>query len=41
MLRYGLLISSGSAGAPEEVLLGDRFMQLAGAVWLVMLALGL
>jgi decaprenyl-phosphate phosphoribosyltransferase len=41
MLRYGLLVSSGVAGAPEEVLLGDRFMQLAGAVWLAMLALGL
>jgi decaprenyl-phosphate phosphoribosyltransferase len=41
MLRYGLLVSGGGAGAPEEVLFGDRFIQFAGAVWLLMLALGL
>ncbi len=41
MLRYGLVVSSGGAGAPEEVLFADRFMHLAGAVWLAMLALGL
>ncbi len=41
MLRYGLLVSSGGAGAPEEVLFGDRFIQLTGGVWLTMLALSL
>jgi decaprenyl-phosphate phosphoribosyltransferase len=41
MLRYGLLVSGGAAGAPEEVLFGDRFIQVAGAVWLATLLLGL
>jgi decaprenyl-phosphate phosphoribosyltransferase len=41
MLRYGLLVSGGEAGAPEEILFGDRFIQVAGAVWLATLALGL
>jgi decaprenyl-phosphate phosphoribosyltransferase len=41
MLRYGLVVSEGGAGAPEEILFADRFMQLAGAVWLALLALSL
>jgi decaprenyl-phosphate phosphoribosyltransferase len=41
MLRYGLVVSGGGAGAPEEILFGDRFIQVAGAVWMAMLALGL
>jgi decaprenyl-phosphate phosphoribosyltransferase len=41
MLRYGLLVSGGEAGAPEEILFADRFMQVAGALWLATLALGL
>jgi decaprenyl-phosphate phosphoribosyltransferase len=41
MLRYGLLVSTGRAGAPEDVLFGDRFMQLTGAVWVTALVLGL
>jgi decaprenyl-phosphate phosphoribosyltransferase len=41
MLRYGLLVSRGAAGAPEDVLFGDRFMQLMGVVWVTTLALGL
>lgn len=41
MLRYGLLVSTGGAGAPEEILFGDRFMQFTGVVWVTTLALGL
>ena len=41
LLRYGLLVTGGRGGAPEEVLLGDRFMQVTGVVWLAMFGLGL
>jgi decaprenyl-phosphate phosphoribosyltransferase len=40
LLRYGLLITQGRCGAPEEVVFSDRFMQIAGATWLVMFGLG-
>jgi decaprenyl-phosphate phosphoribosyltransferase len=40
VLRYGLLVSRGDGDAPEQILFGDRFMQLAGATWLVMFGLG-
>ncbi len=38
--RYGALIRAGSGEAPEDVLLHDRVLQVAGAVWLVLFALG-
>ncbi len=41
LLRYGLLVTGGRAGAPEEVLFGDRFIQLTGLAWLLTFALGL
>jgi decaprenyl-phosphate phosphoribosyltransferase len=41
LLRYGLLVTGGHGGAPEEIMLSDRFMQLAGLGWLVAFALGL
>jgi decaprenyl-phosphate phosphoribosyltransferase len=41
ILRYGLLVSAGEAAAPEDVFFGDRFIQIAGAVWLATLALSL
>lgn len=41
LLRYGLLVSGGRGGAPEEILLGDRFIQLAGVAWVVTFGLGL
>ena len=41
MLRYGLLVSAGDGGAPEAILLRDRFIGLAGVTWLAMFALGL
>jgi decaprenyl-phosphate phosphoribosyltransferase len=40
MLRYGLLITAGSGAAPEEILFGDRFIQVVGAAWLVLFASG-
>jgi decaprenyl-phosphate phosphoribosyltransferase len=40
ILRYGLIVTNGRGGAPEQVLFEDRFTQLAGAAWLVMFALG-
>ena len=41
LLRYLLLVSGGRGGAPEEVLFGDRFMQLAGFAWVLTFAGGL
>ncbi len=41
LLRYGLLVTGGRGGAPEEIMLGDRFMQLTGLAWLLTFALGL
>jgi decaprenyl-phosphate phosphoribosyltransferase len=40
LLRYGKLIGSGAGEAPEEMLLGDRWLIVAGAVWLVVFGLG-
>ncbi|MGI9185210.1 MAG: decaprenyl-phosphate phosphoribosyltransferase [Solirubrobacteraceae bacterium] len=41
LLRYGLLVTGGRGGAPEEILLRDRFIQLTGVAWLLTFALGL
>jgi len=41
LLRYGLLVSGGQGGAPEEILLGDGFVQLAGLAWVLTFALSL
>lgn len=41
LLRYGLLITRGRCGAPEEIMFSDRFTQVVGAIWLVMFALGI
>ena len=40
LLRYVALVRGGSGEAPEELLLGDRVLQLAGIAWLVLFALG-
>ena len=34
MLRYAVDIDSGSAGEPEGIVLGDRVLQVLGALWL-------
>ena len=41
LLRYGLVVTDGGGGAPEEIMLGDRFMQLVGLAWVLMFGLGL
>lgn len=38
--RYGALIGRGRGEAPEDLLLSDRLLQIAGAAWLVLFALG-
>jgi decaprenyl-phosphate phosphoribosyltransferase len=38
--RYGALIAAGRGESPEDVLLSDRLLQVAGAVWLILFALG-
>lgn len=40
LLRYGVLIGAGKGESPEELLLHDRLLQLSGAAWLVLFALG-
>lgn len=41
LLRYGLVVTDGRGGAPEEIVLGDRFMQVVVLVWALMFGLGL
>jgi decaprenyl-phosphate phosphoribosyltransferase len=41
LLRYLLLVSGGRGAAPEEVLFGDRFMQLVSLGWLLSLTPGM
>jgi decaprenyl-phosphate phosphoribosyltransferase len=40
VLRFALDIDRGDAGAPEDIALGDRVLQLAAVAWLVMFGLG-
>jgi decaprenyl-phosphate phosphoribosyltransferase len=40
MLRYLLILEQGHGGAPEEIFLTDRTLQLIGVVWVVLFALG-
>jgi decaprenyl-phosphate phosphoribosyltransferase len=39
LLRYNELVHRGTGEAPEDVLLSDRPLQLAGLAWLVLFAL--
>ena len=39
LARYGTLIRSGRGETPEDLLIGDRILQVAGAAWLVLFAL--
>ncbi len=38
--RYGKHVRAGEGEAPEDLVLGDRWLLLAGAVWLALFALG-
>lgn len=40
LLRYGVLLRAGEGEAPEDLVLGDRWLMLAGAAWLAVFALG-
>jgi decaprenyl-phosphate phosphoribosyltransferase len=40
-LRYALLIERGQGGAPEDVVLADRPLLVLGALWVVIVAIGL
>jgi decaprenyl-phosphate phosphoribosyltransferase len=40
ILRYALVVDQGGGGAPEEVVLSDRVLQVVGVIWLVTFALG-
>jgi len=41
ILRYALIVERGEAGAPEDVVLGDRPLQVLGAIWAALLVVGL
>jgi decaprenyl-phosphate phosphoribosyltransferase len=38
--RYAFLLDQGQGGQPEDVILGDRTLQVLGALWLICFALG-
>lgn len=40
ILRYALTVERGGGGAPEEVVLSDRMLQLLGVAWLACFAIG-
>jgi decaprenyl-phosphate phosphoribosyltransferase len=40
VLRYALVVDQGGGGAPEEVVLSDRVLQLVGLVWIILFGLG-
>lgn len=40
LLRYAVDIDSGSAAEPEDIVWGDRTLQLVGACWLLLVGLG-
>lgn len=40
MLRYGFLLDQGHGGQPEDVVLGDRVLQILAVLWVAVFALG-
>jgi decaprenyl-phosphate phosphoribosyltransferase len=40
VLRYALVLDQGRGSAPEEIVLGDRPLQLIGVAWAVVFAIG-
>jgi decaprenyl-phosphate phosphoribosyltransferase len=40
ILRYALVLDEGRGSAPEEIVLGDRTLQLIGLAWVVMFGIG-
>lgn len=40
ILRYALLLDTGSGGAPEEIVLHDQALQVLGLLWVLIFAVG-
>jgi decaprenyl-phosphate phosphoribosyltransferase len=40
VLRYALVVDQGGGGAPEEVVISDRTLQIVGLVWIITFGLG-
>ena len=40
LLRYALLVDQGKGAAPEDIVLGDRALQIIGVLWAVVFGLG-
>jgi decaprenyl-phosphate phosphoribosyltransferase len=40
VLRYALLLEEGWGGAPEDIMLGDRPIQVLGVIWLILFGAG-
>jgi decaprenyl-phosphate phosphoribosyltransferase len=39
LLQYALEIDAGTAGEPEDIVLGDRILQALGVLWLILIAI--
>jgi decaprenyl-phosphate phosphoribosyltransferase len=39
VLRYAMLLDAGEGGAPEDVVLRDRPLQVIGVVWVIVFGL--
>lgn len=40
LLRYALVLDQGRGSAPEEIVLGDRALQVIGVAWAIVFAIG-
>jgi decaprenyl-phosphate phosphoribosyltransferase len=40
IFRYALILETGAGSAPEEIVLGDRTLQLIGVAWAVLFGIG-
>jgi decaprenyl-phosphate phosphoribosyltransferase len=40
VLRYAVDVDKGTAGAPEEIVLGDRTLLVLGVIWVATVGLG-
>jgi decaprenyl-phosphate phosphoribosyltransferase len=40
ILRYAHVVEQGGGGAPEDVVLGDRVIQVLGVLWAITFAIG-
>jgi decaprenyl-phosphate phosphoribosyltransferase len=41
LLRYALLVDAGGGGEPEEIVLGDRLLQVIGVCWAAVFLVGI